>query len=133
MIREFVDRTSAAACLIILLGFVYAGLSPFHAPRNSAGWLSNENGIRILGEGVLLSDRLFPSDGPATNGCSIEVWMQSAYNRESSTILDFYQHDPLGQFIIQQNGNSQLQLIKSELSTHRVMELEHTFFPESER
>jgi hypothetical protein len=129
MIRAFVDRTSAVACLVILLGFVYAGLSPFHAPRNGARWLSKENGIRILGDGVLLSDQLFYFDGPAKSGCSIEVWLQSAYNQETSTVLDFYQHDPLRQLVIQQNGNSKLQLLKSELSGLRMMEFEHTFFP----
>lgn len=129
MIRRLVDKTSAVACVLILLGYIFAGLSPFHASSNAVRWLLNENGIRIRGKGVLWSDRSFTFNGSVQGGCSIEIWLQPANNRGSSTILEFYQSDPLRQFIIRQNGNSQLQLLKADPSGFHVMQLEHTFFP----
>jgi len=129
MIRRLVDKWSAVACLVVLLGFAYAGLSPFRTPPNGAKWLVGKNGMRIRGEGILRTDRSFTSEGFASRGCSIELWLQSARNLGSSTILDFYQTKPLRQFVIRQDGDSRLQVIKSDPSGLQVLELDYQFFP----
>jgi VanZ like family len=129
MIRRLVEKTSALACLVILLCFAYAGLFPFRAPPNGASWLSGENGIHIGGEGVLWSDRpIAPNESPQS-GCSIELSFQADFNRGASTILDFYRVNPLRQLIVREYGNSRLQILQSEESDFSLLEIEHSFFP----
>jgi hypothetical protein len=129
MIRRLVDKTSPVACIFILIGFAIAGLSPFHAPQNGARWLGTESGIGIVGDGVVLSDRLFSSLESQQGECSVELWIHAANNRGASTILDFYQAHPQGQFSIRQVGNSLIQVIKASPSAVHVLEAAHTFFP----
>ena len=77
-----------------------------------------------------MSDRSSSLHGSPEKGCSVELWLQSANNREASTILEFYQANPQRQFVIRQVGNSLLQLIKLDSSGLYLMDWEHTFFPD---
>jgi hypothetical protein len=129
MIRRLVDKISPLACVILLIGYAFAGLSPFHAPQNGAVWLNAEDGIRIRGEGVLWSELSFKSDSTIQSGCTIEILFQATNNFGSSTILDFYQTDPHREFVIRQDGNSLLQVVKSDSSGSQVLETKHQFFP----
>jgi hypothetical protein len=133
MIRRLVDRTSPAACLVILLVFAYAGLSPFHAPQNGAKFLDTGNGVRFKGEGIVLSNGLFHSNSSQNTDCSVELWLKSADNGGSSTILDFYQASSLRQFVIRQDGNPLLQVLRSDKAGPNLIEFEHTFHPDDTR
>jgi hypothetical protein len=127
MIRRLVDNNSALMCVLILIGLAFAGLWSVRPSKNDVYWLGTENGIRLLGDGTVVTDGLISSGNSATTGCSIELWLQHLNNFGESTILDFYQPNPPAEMKILQNGNSKLLLAKSDLSGQHAIELAYPF------
>ena len=80
-----------AACALVLLGILVAGLWPFHAPMNQVSWLSNENGLLFGRYGSIVSASPFKAQAAqADNSCSLEIWLQPRRIDSAGTILAFY-------------------------------------------
>ncbi len=82
-------RTLLLINLILLCIVLYAGLTPFHAPRNDVAWASNSNGVQFGDHGVIVSVEPVES-GPGVDGHSLEIWMQPGQPPDSGTLLAFY-------------------------------------------
>jgi len=92
----------AGICVLVLLGILTAGLWPFHAPRNEVTWLADSRGVRLGRHGTILSGKPFQQD-TASDGRSIEIWLQPGRSESSSTILAFYNSNPRSQFSLHQS------------------------------
>jgi|HubBroStandDraft_1064217.scaffolds.fasta_scaffold01125_14 hypothetical protein len=80
-----------AACALVLLCILVAGLWPFHAPRNEVSWLSQKNGIILRKHGSIVSAA--PFKAPASQGdnsCSLEIWLKPSRVDSGGMILAFY-------------------------------------------
>ena len=77
-------------CILVLCGTLTLALWPFHAPRNDASWLRNENGLRFSGYGTLLSTEKFQmADSEDQASSSLEIWIQPGLTYDASTLLAF--------------------------------------------
>jgi hypothetical protein len=75
-------------CILLLLGILYAGLKPFHAPHNGVEWARGAGGLKFNHHGVVFSaDSLPPSP---TGRRSVEFWVSPGRIEDSSTIATFY-------------------------------------------
>src|SRR5438105_3596119 len=82
----------ALACIAVLCGTLWAGLWPFHAPKNQVTWLPGGNGLGFGSAGTIVSRVQMQRSSPTTaSGCSIEVWMQPERVYSSATLLAFYE------------------------------------------
>jgi VanZ family protein len=80
-----------AACALVLLGILVAGLWPFRAPRNEVSWLSHKNGLLFGKYGSIVSAGPFKARrSQADSSCSLEIWLESRRAKASGTILAFY-------------------------------------------
>ena len=80
-----------AACALVLLGILVAGLWPFHAPLNQVSWLNNENGLLFGRHGSIVSaSPLKAQAAPGDNSCSLEIWLQPRRIDSAGAILAFY-------------------------------------------
>ena len=84
-------RLLGASSLILLLGILIACLRPFHAPQNTASWLTATHGIVFGRHGVLLgSDALALPGSQETGSFSLELWLRTEPFREKGSILGVY-------------------------------------------
>jgi VanZ family protein len=97
-------RGLAIIICLMVAGLLIAGLWPFGSPKNNVSWLADGQGIRFGSPGIVLGSRPFgPLMSESTDSCSLEIWMQPAKHRDSSTILAFYQPNESPQFVIRQS------------------------------
>jgi len=83
-------RIPGLLCVAVLCGILTAGLWPFQRPPNGVTWLENENGLRLAGRATLWSSGSFQTNGQQDEESrSLELWLQPALTRGSSTILSF--------------------------------------------
>ena len=75
--------------LFLLCIVLYAGLTPFHAPRNDVIWDSRTNGLRFGEHATIFSAESFPP-GPGIAGHSVEIWMRPGEPADDNTFLAFY-------------------------------------------
>jgi len=124
-IHRLVHQYAGAASGLILLGFLWAGLSPFDpTPGNDVSWIEGGPGLRFRRGSVLGP----PAPDPDTSGpCSIEVWAAPASNRRSSRIVEFYDAGTRGGFQIGQVGDTALSLAQSDRSGVEVVWVRHAF------
>jgi VanZ family protein len=81
-----------AACALVLLCILVAGLRPFHAPRNEVRWLNSNSGILFGKYGSVVSAGSFKSDPRRSDSSwSLEIWLEPKRVHASGTILAFYQ------------------------------------------
>jgi VanZ family protein len=78
-----------ATCAVLLGVILFAGLWPFHAPKNEVSWLSNGNGLLFGDHGSLLSAGAF-STSSSMHGACLEIWLEPTAISGSGTILSFY-------------------------------------------
>jgi hypothetical protein len=80
------------ACIAVLGCILFAGLWPFHAPKNQVSWSSDGDGLFFGKYGSIVSATPFSASqlGPA-HSCSLEIWLQPMRIHSSGTILAFYQ------------------------------------------
>ena len=88
--RRTTRKILGLICSVLLLGVLYAGLKPFHAPANQVAWVVNGNAVRFGEHGTILSSGSFPT--PASGGAerSLEIWVQPGKVEDSNTLLAFY-------------------------------------------
>jgi hypothetical protein len=75
-------------CCLLLCGILYAGLNPFHIPKNQVWWLAGADGLRFGEHGTVFTSDVFPPS--ATDARSIEFWAQPRLIKDSNTLLAFY-------------------------------------------
>jgi len=66
-------------CLVILIGFFFAGLWPFNfISENEVKWLKDSNGISFYGNGMIYTPDLLNGKNPPFQNSSItiEMWLQ---------------------------------------------------------
>jgi len=114
----------AAICIVISAGILLVGLWPFDfRPENKVEWLSDRNGIRFHGKGIVYSPDLL--SGPKqTNfregSITIEIWLQPEIepNRYLPRILSFYDDKKFENFFVGQ-WKSELILRRRDLSSKK--------------
>ena len=80
-----------AACALVLLCILVAGLWPFHAPRNDVSWLDLKNGILFGKHGSIVSAGPFKAHASqGDNSCSLEIWLKPSRIDPGGMILAFY-------------------------------------------
>jgi len=81
----------AAICVLILAGILFAGLRPFHAPRNDVTWQEATGGLAFGKHGTVLGSGVFTTFGAkGQDYWSIEMWLQPNFRRKSETLLAVY-------------------------------------------
>ena len=77
-------------CLSILCGMLFAGLAPFHHPKNAVAWLPNQNGLDFNRRGIVLSPGAFQTTvSEAEASSSLEIWLQPGLAADSDIFLSF--------------------------------------------
>ncbi len=97
-------RILGPLCFCILCVLLSVGLWPFRAPKNNAGWLKEENGLRFGRYGIVTSATPFRS-ASKDGACSLEIWLKpgSMTGSGSGTILAFDSYsDPKFAFALRQ-------------------------------
>jgi Concanavalin A-like lectin/glucanases superfamily/VanZ like family len=81
-------------------------LWPFNPwPRNAVSWLQDEDGLRLCGNGTILSVAQFPNQAGAENEpFSLEFWMVPWRDEGSTVMFAFYVRENPGQFVVRQDG-----------------------------
>lgn len=80
-----------AACVLVLLCILVAGLWPFHAPRNEVSWLGQGNGVRFGKHGSIVSAGPLKAHGEqGDDSCSLEIWLKPSRADWNGMILAFY-------------------------------------------
>ncbi len=103
MIPPMKTKIPGLICLSVLCGILWAGLAPFHDPKNAIAWLANENGLRFGVNGTVLSSGAFPEpDSQQGASCTIEIWLHPGRLWDSNTILGFYTSENSVQFSLLQ-------------------------------
>ncbi len=107
-------------CLSILCGMLFAGLTPFHHPKNAVTWLANQKGLNFDRHGIVLSSVTFQmttSDTAASS--SLEIWVQPEHVQDSSVFLSFATPEDHEKFLLRQYTSSLILTHKKE-PDHRV-------------
>ncbi len=91
-----------AVCLAVLCGTLWAGLWPFHSPKNAVNWLGDLHGVRFRHPGTIVSAGQIQPATLSEPGCSIELWVQPGRPYDSSTLLAFYSRQNPIQFSVHQ-------------------------------
>ena len=76
--------------ILLLCIVLYAGLTPFHAPRNQVTWSAGMNGLQFGNHATIIAERFLPPSGPGVDGHSLEIWIQPDQPADSGTVLAFY-------------------------------------------
>lgn len=91
----------AGLCVLVLGIILWAGLSPFHAPKNEVRWLASRNGVAFGHHGTVLNTGDIQ---PVQSGSlSVEIWLKSARGWDSGTILALYSPREPYQFLLHQS------------------------------
>lgn len=107
-------KTLAAICFGILCVMSVAAFWPFtFYPSNHVTWLSNENGLRFIGGGIVLSPKKGIVDGDYTSfgfadsqspaGVTLELWLEPSQDKYSMALLSFSSPQNPDQFRLRQS------------------------------
>jgi VanZ family protein len=111
----------ALACLSILCGMLFAGLTPFHSPKNVVSWLANQNGLSFGRQGIVLSSGTFQmTTSDTVASCSLEIWVQPGVMEDSSVFLSFATPENHEKFLLKQYTSS-LIMTHNEEPDHRAV------------
>jgi len=128
MIRRSIDQYAGLACILILIGFGWAGLSPFDpSPNNGVSWVGSGGGLR-LSRGSVLGPSAEIVDPMA--GCSFEVWMRPGRGRRRSTVIEFFDERAANRLAIGQVDDRKLSLIQARPSSFVLKRIDHIARPE---
>jgi len=100
-------RLPILACVLVLCGILYAGLTPFHKPKNAVTWLADQNGLRFARYGTVVSSGSFQmatSENEASS--SLEIWLQPDLTDSSKYFLAFSTPENPEKFLLQQYYSS---------------------------
>ncbi len=114
-------------CVVTLAVILYAGLTPFHAPKNKARWLSTGNGVRFEKPGTVLSTKPFTDVGSER---TVEIWVETERVEDSSTILAFSDPTRKANFMIAQSI-SDLELRIEPSTEWRAWKPKRLYIPEA--
>ena len=82
----------AILCVLAVLALIYATLWPFNpTPRNGVSWLTDANGLRFTGGGIVLTNgALQPVQGADSgDSCAIEIYLRSVTQDDAGNLLTF--------------------------------------------
>ena len=118
-IRE--KKVLAAVCFGILCVMIVAAFWPFNPrPTNHVAWLSDENGVRFDGRGIVLSPKGFEfADSRSPAGVSLELWLEPSQEKYSNALLSFSSPDNPEQFRLRQSHDFLLVLQEAFVSRRR--------------
>jgi VanZ family protein len=115
-------KTIAATCFGILCAMIVAAFWPFTLhPTNHVAWLSDENGLRFNGGGIILSPKNFEfagSQSPA--GASLELWLEPSQDKYSTALLSFSSPVNPERFRLRQSHDFLLVLQESFASSRHI-------------
>jgi VanZ family protein len=106
--KNAVAKTSFIIVSVMVLGTTLsAGLWPFSFhKKNDASWRPQQGGLYFGATGMAISKGKFATTRTnASDGCSIELWIEPAATWDSSTILSFYEPGVASRFQIRQSGD----------------------------
>ena len=88
-IRE--KKTLAIICFGIVSVMIVAAFWPFNPhPANHVTWLSDQNGLRFNGGGIVLNTNGFEfADSHSMAGVSLELWLEPSQENYSNALLAF--------------------------------------------
>jgi VanZ family protein len=90
--------------VFVLGGILTAGLWPFHSPKNDVKWLPSGSGLSFGTYGTILSSGVFDITNAGDRApCSLEMWVQSYFPWDTSTLLAFYDPGTHKQFSLHQS------------------------------
>jgi VanZ family protein len=100
----YIPRQAISALAgLTLCGILFAGLWPFHSPKNQVHWQGNQNGLRFDRYGTILSSGEFESASSDRPSCSLEIWLKPARTWGTGTFLAFYAPLRRREFSLQQD------------------------------
>jgi hypothetical protein len=100
---RLVLKILAAAGICVLLAITLWPFNPW--PRNEVSWLHDEDGLRLCGQGTILSVAQFPNEAGAENEpFSLEFWMVPWRDEGSTVMFAFYVPQNPAQFVVRQDG-----------------------------
>lgn len=103
---------------------IVAAFWPFTLhPANHVTWLSDENGLRFNGGGIVLSLRSFEfTDSQSPAGATLEIWLEPSQEKNATSLLGFSSPANPEQFRLRQSQNYLLILEESRpTSRHSAM------------
>lgn len=120
----------AAVCFGILCAMSVAAFWPFNPrPTNHVAWISDENGIRFDGGGIVLSPKGFEfADSRSLAGVSLELWLEPSQEKYSNALLSFSSPENPEQFRLRQSRDFLLVLQEAFVSRRREA-LTHLWVP----
>lgn len=88
-IRE--KKALTIICFAILSVMIVAAFWPFNpCPANHVTWLSDQNGLRFNGGGIIQTTKGSEfADSPSTAGVSLELWLEPSQENYSNALLSF--------------------------------------------
>jgi hypothetical protein len=109
----------AILSFLAVLALLYATMWPFNPiPHNGVSWLSDANGIRFDGAGLVLTDgALQPAAGSgAEDACAIEIYIRSVAQDDDGNFLTFSSDEYPDGILLRQWHES---LLITRVTTHR--------------
>ncbi len=90
-------------CMVTILAVLAATLWPFNPfPPNGVRWLTEANGIRFDGPGLVMSKSSLDAAASGPGPCSLELLLRPADTQSFYTILSFYTPSNPKQFLVRQ-------------------------------
>lgn len=117
-VRE--KKILATVCFGILCAMSVAAFWPFNPrPTNHVAWLSDENGVRFDGGGIVLSPKGFEfADSRSPAGVSLELWLEPSQEKYSNALLSFSSPENPEQFRLRQSHDFLL-IVQETFATSR--------------
>lgn len=117
-VRE--KNTIAVICLVIVGLMSVAAFWPFDShPANHVNWLSDENGLRFDGRGVVSSPKDFEfPEAWSGAGVSLELWLEPSQDKYSTALLSFSSAENPDQFRLRQSHDFLL-IVEEPFATDR--------------
>jgi len=127
-----------AACFLVLMCILAAGLWPFHAPKNDVTWLNQKSGILFGKHGSIVSSGSFKARASqGDNSCSLEIWLKPsrvdsggmilAYYRPENRVVPFALRQYRGGLVVERNFESRFEG-KAEIYVGGVFSIQKSVF-----
>lgn len=114
-------RPAEFICGCVLVTILFAGLTPFHSPRNGVRWLQSGNGVQFVRYGTILSSAEFVAPSTADASATLELALVPERVPYSGTILAFSTSEHIQQFSVGQFKSNIILRAASPVSPYRTI------------